>query len=96
MAQIKVTVCDIDPTEVGKPTTHYTITRDGDRSDMDLCKDHAGPIETLLYNVDATGAAVKAVPVKRTPAKKAAPTRRRGTAKVVSLEEIEAMKASQT
>jgi hypothetical protein len=94
MAQIKVTVCDIDPTEVGKPTTRYTITRDGDRSEMDLCKDHASPIETLLYNVDKTGEKIKAVPVKRTPAKKAAPTRRRGTAKVVSLEEIEAMKKS--
>ncbi|WLW38579.1 hypothetical protein [Streptomyces phage Verabelle] len=94
MAKIQVTVCDIDQSEVGKPTTHYTITRDGDRAEMDLCKDHAGPIETLLYNVDSTGAKVKAVPVKRASAKKATPARRRGSAKIMTLEEIEAMKTS--
>ncbi|QEQ94061.1 DNA binding protein [Streptomyces phage Saftant] len=94
MAQIKVTVCDIDQTEVGKPTTRYTITRDGDRMEMDLCKDHAGPIETLLYEADKTGATVKALPIKRTPAKKASAPRRRSTAKVMTLEEIEALKQS--
>uniref|UniRef100_A0AAU7GXZ7 Lsr2-like DNA bridging protein n=1 Tax=Streptomyces phage Kamino TaxID=3158857 RepID=A0AAU7GXZ7_9CAUD len=95
MAQVQVTVCDIDPTEVGKPTTRYTITRDGDRAEMDLCKDHAGPIETLLYEVDKSGAKVKAVPVKRAAAKKATTTsRRRGSAKIMTLEEIEAMKTS--
>ncbi|WJN63044.1 hypothetical protein [Streptomyces phage phiScoe3] len=94
MAKIQVTVCDMDQTEVGKPTTRYTITRDGDRAEMDLCKDHAGPIETLLYEVDKTGSNVKALPVKRTPAKKASTPRRRGSAKIMSLEEIEAMKKS--
>lgn len=95
MAQIKVTVCDIDPTELGKPTTHYTITRDGERSELDLCKNHAGPIESLLDQLYAEqGQTPKPVPARKTAAKKTSTPRRRSTSKVVSLEEIEAMKNS--
>ncbi|WJN63439.1 hypothetical protein [Streptomyces phage phiScoe56] len=98
MAQIKVTVCDIDPTELGKPTTHYTISRDGERSELDLCKDHAGPIETLLdqlYVVQDKAIKATPTPIRKAAAKKTTSSpRRRGSAKIVSLEEIEAMKQS--
>ncbi|WJN63205.1 hypothetical protein [Streptomyces phage phiScoe45] len=100
MAQIQVTVCDIDPTEIGKETTHYTITRDGERSELDLCKDHGNAIETLLDQLYAVQSArpkvVKAAPAKPrvAAAKKTSTPRRRGSAKIVSLEEIEAMKTS--
>ncbi|WJN62652.1 hypothetical protein [Streptomyces phage phiScoe10] len=95
--KMQVTVCDMDPTEIGKPTTHYTITRDGERSEFDLCKDHGGPIETVLdkaYAAEQSRASTsKAAPVKKTAAKKTS-TPRRQRAKVMTLEEIEALKTS--
>jgi hypothetical protein len=92
--KVQVTVCDMDPTEVGKATMHYTITRDGERTEMDLCKDHAGPIETLLFKLDESPAGITPQPVKKTAAKKTTTPRRRSTAKVVSLEDIEKLKQS--
>jgi hypothetical protein len=90
--KVQVTVCDLDPTEIGKPTMHYTITRDGERSELDLCQDHAGPIETVLFQSDPSGADIK--PVKKAAAKKTTTPRRRSSAKVVSLEDIEKLKQS--
>ncbi|WLW38506.1 hypothetical protein [Streptomyces phage Vanseggelen] len=95
MAQIQVTVCDIDPTEIGKATTHYTITRDGERSELDLCKDHGNPIETLLdqlYAVQSSRPQPVAPAKKATAKKTSAPRRRSASSKVVSLADIEAMK----
>ncbi|WJN63361.1 hypothetical protein [Streptomyces phage phiScoe55] len=97
MAQIQLTVCDIDKTEYGKETQHYSVTTPAGRSELDLCKDHAAPIEAILDQVYGGQVAHPTVtPVKKAaPAKKAATTpRRRGAAKIVSLEEIEAMKTS--
>lgn len=91
MAQIQLTVCDVDKSELGKETQHYTINTPGGRSELDLCVDHAKPIEQILDQVYG-GMVPHPAPVKKTTAKKTSTPRRRGTAKVVSLEAIEAMK----
>ncbi|AVE00409.1 DNA binding protein [Streptomyces phage OzzyJ] len=95
--KIEITVCDVDQ-EVGKPTRTYTIAVDGRQVKRDLCEKHAAPLEMLLH-LDQTKAAqgVKppAAPVVRSaPAKatQSAPKRRARTTRVMSLEEIEAMK----
>ncbi|QMP84544.1 hypothetical protein HUN43_00028 [Streptomyces phage Endor1] len=93
MAQIQLTVCDMDRTELGKETQHYTVTTPAGRSELDLCVDHAAPIESILTTV-YKGQVAHPAPVKKTTAKKTSTPRRRAGAKVVSLEEIEAMKTS--
>ncbi|QDP44233.1 hypothetical protein KGG70_gp51 [Streptomyces phage Celia] len=77
---------------VDRPTTHYTIARDGEAAEVDLCAEHGAPLDELFpAPVLAPVPPVKrAAPARKAPAKKAAP-RRRG-AKVVSLDEIERMK----
>ncbi len=47
MARKQVVVCDVCEA-VGKPTTRYRITREGQRFEVDLCVDHAKRIEALL------------------------------------------------
>ncbi|WJN62960.1 hypothetical protein [Streptomyces phage phiScoe25] len=96
MAKIQLTVCDMDRTELTKETKHYTVNTPEGRSELDLCEDHAAPIEQLLkavYGDTVPHPHIKA-PAKKAAAKKTTSTpRRRGTAKIVSLEEIEAMKS---
>ncbi|QMP84574.1 hypothetical protein KGG93_gp29 [Streptomyces phage Endor2] len=95
MAQIQLTVCDVDKTEFGKETQHYTINTPGGRSELDLCVDHAQPIEQILEVVYGGKVPHPTAPAKKATApKKTAAPRRRGSAKIMTLEEIEAMKQS--
>ncbi|AKY03784.1 DNA binding protein [Streptomyces phage Verse] len=96
MAQIQLTVCDVDKTELGKETQHYTINTPGGRSELDLCVDHAKPIEAILEQVYGGKVPHPNAPAKKTAAKKTTTPRRTRGAKVVSLEEIERMKAEQS
>jgi hypothetical protein len=93
MAKIEVTVCDIDQAEVGKDTTQYVIIRGGEEKVLDLCKDHAAPIEALLAGGVATQP-IKQAPVKKTAVKKATTPVSRPRAKIMTLDEIEALKTS--
>ncbi|MET9861949.1 hypothetical protein ABZY93_22030 [Streptomyces smyrnaeus] len=45
--KIEVTVCNVCRT-VGRPAESYTIGRGGVVVEMDLCEEHAAPIEALL------------------------------------------------
>ena len=96
--KIEVTVCNVCQ-EVGKPVEQYVVGRLGAPVELDLCADHAAPIEAPIEALlggqpkgagSRTPAKARKAPAKKAAAKKAAP-RRRGT-KVVSIEEIEAMK----
>lgn len=86
--QVSITVCEIDQ-EVGRETKHYTIKSDGAVAEVDLCQEHAAPLEALLQpkprRVDAPAT------MKRKP-RKAAATRKRTPTKVVSFDEIEQLK----
>lgn len=91
MAKIQLVVCDMDNSELGKETQHYTVTTPSGRSELDLCKDHAKPIEAILGQVYGDRVAHPA-PATKAAAKKTSTPRRRGASKVVTLEEIAAMK----
>ncbi|APC43271.1 hypothetical protein Joe_31 [Streptomyces phage Joe] len=94
MAKIQLTVCDLDPSELGKETQHYTVTTPAGRSELDLCKDHSEPIESLLKQAYGDRVAHPA-PAKKAAAKKTTtPRRRTSGSKIMTLEEIEAMKTS--
>ncbi|QYW07875.1 hypothetical protein SEA_REDBEAR_29 [Streptomyces phage RedBear] len=87
--KIEITVCDVDQA-VGVPTKHYTLMAEGRTVDLDLCDDHAAPIVSLMgvKHVEASQHKVRPRAVTTTQ-KRAAP---RARTKIVSLEEIEAMK----
>ena len=70
--------------QVGKPTKQYEIRVEGRKATPDLCADDAAPLEALLSGGEAPA------PRKAT-VKKSTPPRRR--TKVVSIEEIERLKA---
>ncbi|WJN62808.1 hypothetical protein [Streptomyces phage phiScoe2] len=93
MAKIQLVVCDMDRNELGKETAHYTVTTPDGRNELDLCKDHAKPIEAILAKVYG-GEVAHPAPAVKTAAKKTTSPRRRSGAKVMTLEEIEAMKTS--
>ncbi|WJN63282.1 hypothetical protein [Streptomyces phage phiScoe54] len=96
MAQIQLTVCDMDRTEYGKETAHYSVTTPAGRVELDLCVDHAKPIEDIIDKVYGGEPIHKPTPAKKATAKKTTTPRRPRGAKIVSLEEIEAMKAGQS
>ncbi|USH45865.1 DNA binding protein [Streptomyces phage VieEnRose] len=87
--KIEVTVCNVCQV-VDRPTAHYTITRNGAATEVDLCSEHSAPLDEL-FPAPAPTPVKRATPARKAPAKKAAAPRRRG-AKVVSLDEIERMK----
>lgn len=105
MAQVELTVCDIcERTDRG--TEHYFIVAgDGRKGEADLCEEHGKPIEHLLGDPrerdPLPAPSARKVAVKKAAPRKAATrkvttktTRSRQSlgAKVVSLDDIEAMK----
>lgn len=77
-----VTVCNQDPSEVGKPTRPYRITSEGRSANVDLCAEHSAPLERFL---EPGGTASKG------EAGMGRRGRRRATG-VTTIEEIEAKK----
>lgn len=80
MVKIEVTVCDLC-LEPGKATAHYEIRVDGGKHMLDLCDEHAAPILDLVKEVGKAQAAKRA---------SARPSRR--SARVMTMEEIEALR----
>ncbi|AKY03712.1 DNA binding protein [Streptomyces phage Lannister] len=89
--KIEIRVCDVDQA-VGEPTKTYTIAVEGRSVEVDLCAEHAAPLEELLHlDTEEEREPAKPKPAARstsTPKKRTSRTR----PKIVSLEEIEAMK----
>lgn len=77
MAEITVTVCDIDQ-RPGDTVRRYTVTVDGKTRELDLCDRHAGPFSPVGNK-----------PVVQAPARNRSTTARR---KVTTMAEIEAAK----
>ncbi|MGW7434734.1 hypothetical protein [Streptomyces sp. NPDC054849] len=105
--KIEVTACDIDKVT---PATTYTIMRDGETFELDLCGEDAKPIEDLIARAQGGGDEVpsprserssQSSPTRRPAARKgavSAPERkpdRRRKARVTSMEEIERQKREQ-
>jgi hypothetical protein len=82
MAEITVTVCDMDQ-RPGDTVRHYTVTVDGMASEMDLCDRHAGPFAPIGHKSSAQSPA-------RGRAKPSGAARRKTT----TLAEIEASKTA--
>ncbi|AGM12204.1 DNA binding protein [Streptomyces phage Danzina] len=85
--KIEITVCDLDQA-VGVPTKHYTLGMEGRTVELDLCDEHARPIVGLM-GVKHVEAAPRQRTAVTTTKKRTAP---RARPKIVSLEDIEAMK----
>lgn len=47
MAKVRVVVCDVCE-DIGKATKGYRITSEGKAASVDLCVEHAEPLEVLL------------------------------------------------
>ncbi|MFJ8583568.1 hypothetical protein ACIRD2_02770 [Streptomyces sp. NPDC093595] len=85
-----VTVCNVCKTS-GLPTQKYRIERVGATERVvDLCPDHAAPVEDVLAR-----AAEPAADAEDTSAAPAPVRRRSSKRKVMTLEEIEELKAAQ-
>lgn len=50
MARKQIVVCDVCE-RVERPTARYRIWREGARATLELCAEHARPLETLLAKV---------------------------------------------
>lgn len=88
--EIQVKVCDVCR-EVGRSVKLYSVAAGGRHADVDLCDEHAAPLEALLQS-----APVKAAPAPRKKAAASSPrktTRARRKPEVVSFSDIERMKA---
>ncbi|AOQ26927.1 DNA binding protein [Streptomyces phage Rana] len=84
--KIEITVCDLDQA-VGVPTKHYTLGVDDRSVELDLCDEHAAPIIGLMGVKH-----IEAAPRQRTVTTTKKRTAPRARPKIVSLEDIEAMK----
>lgn len=90
MGQVTITICDVCA-DRSKDTTHWILSGPTGKKDIDLCDEHAKPLEEL-FGVDAPE------PRKAT-AKKASAKPRRGNGPrpgktpVASIEEIRALSA---
>lgn len=96
MALVSITVCDVCE-DRGKPTTHWRIEVGGEVFEVDLCAEDAEPIATVIKFESAEPVSAPfAAPVKRTATKAtpapAARGRQRSGARVMTLEQIEALK----
>lgn len=101
MAEVQVRVCDVC-NSVTLPASSYTITSGERAAHLDLCAEHAEPLEELMASIAPVAA--KSAPARATRKKAAPPVKkatRRGattnrpSVKVVTLEEIEKLKRSQ-
>lgn len=85
--QVSVTVCDVDK-EVGRETRHYTVKSTERSVEVDLCDEHAAPLESLLLLKAPAKTAATA-----TPRKAARKGTKRSRTQVVTLGEIERLKS---
>ncbi len=103
---VKVRVCD-KCKDVNRPVRSYTLTEGERVVERDLCEEHARPVEDLMVEdvsipvqvpalAAATKTAVKKAPAKKAPAKKAPAGRKRGATKTLTVEEINALRKSQS
>lgn len=83
-----ILVCDICEEREG--AEEYEIRGGGRRSKVALCKAHAEPVQDVMSKGEVTG--IVATPVRK-PVKRAA-SKSRGSKRVTSIEEIEALKQS--
>lgn len=77
--KLEVTVCNVCA-DVSRPTQSYTVASGGRTGEADLCDEHAVPLEAVL---DTSA--------KPKPAKPA-PTRRRNSTPMMTMDEIERAK----
>lgn len=90
--KVEVTVCNVCQ-EVGKSTQPYAIENTDRRVDLDLCEEHATPLEELL----PLPRRARAERTRKTVPKKAQspPARpRRSATPIMTMEEIEQRKAA--
>lgn len=92
--RIEVTVCNVCKDPARQPTAGYRVERhDGRSGEVDLCAQHAEPLEALLPPWPQGAATRKAA--KKVAAKKAGTGGRLRKTKMMTMEEIERAKAAQ-
>lgn len=92
--KLEVTVCNVCA-DKNRPTVQYRLTRlvvggDGPPVVVDLCSEHAAPIESLMSSAESLPVARRAT--KRTAAKAGAKKASRGRTPVLTRAEIEALR----